>query len=152
LHVPRIFAALALILALFAAIIGLGTAFSGPAATWAAKLPDGIPRLQERLSFLREPINTLQRFLQQVEHFGGTAPSPNTTASSRGPTLLTTLFTGTRNFASGFFTTVLFLFFLLVSGDIFLHRLVEILPRYGSKRQVVEICWRAEKRPERTLS
>jgi predicted PurR-regulated permease PerM len=144
LHVPRILAALLLILALFGTIVGLGTAISGPAGTWAAKLPEGIPRLQERLSFMREPINTLQRFLQQVEDFGGTGPSPNAAASARGPTLLTRLFTGTRNFASGFFTTVLFLFFLLMSGDIFLHRLVEILPRFSSKRQVVEISQQIE--------
>jgi predicted PurR-regulated permease PerM len=144
LHVPRIVAALLLILALFGTIVGLGTAISGPAGTWAAKLPEGIPRLQERLSFMREPINTLQRFLQQVEDFGGTGAPQNATASARGPTLLTKLFTGTRNFASGFFTTVLFLFFLLVSGDIFLHRLVEILPRFSNKRQVVEISQQIE--------
>ncbi|MGB7862417.1 MAG: hypothetical protein WCF74_03400, partial [Candidatus Sulfotelmatobacter sp.] len=35
-------------------------------------------------------------------------------------------------------------FFLLVSGDIFLHRLVEILPRFKSKRQVVEISQQIE--------
>jgi predicted PurR-regulated permease PerM len=144
LGVPRILAALLLILALFGMIVGLGTAVSGPAGTWAAKLPEGIPRLQERLSFMREPIDTLQRFLQQVENFGETAPSPTASALERGPTLLTKLFTGTRNFASGFFTTVLFLFFLLVSGDIFLHRLVEILPRFSSKRQVVEISQQIE--------
>jgi hypothetical protein len=57
-HLPRILAALLLILALFGTIVGLGTAISGPARTWAAKLPEGIPRLQERLSFMREPINT----------------------------------------------------------------------------------------------
>jgi predicted PurR-regulated permease PerM len=144
LHVPRMLAALMLILALFGAIVGLGTAISGPAGTWAAKLPEGIPRLQERLSFMREPINTLQRFLQQVEDFGETGPSPNAAASPRGPTLLTKLFTGTRNFASGLFATVLFLFFLLVSGDVFLLRLVEILPRFSSKRQVVEISQQIE--------
>ena len=93
---------------------------------------------------MREPIDTLQRFLQQVEDFGGTGPSPNAAASARGPTLLSKLFTGTRNFASGFFTTVLFLFFLLVSGDIFLHHLVEIMPRFRSKRQVVDIAQQIE--------
>ena len=144
LHLPRMLAALLLILALFGTIVGLGTAISGPAGTWAAKLPEGIPRLQERLSFMREPINTLQRFLQQVEDFGGTGAPQNATASARGSTLLTNLFTGTRNFASGFFTTVLFLFFLLVSGGIFLHRLVEILPSFSSKRQVVEISQQIE--------
>ena len=43
LHVPRILAALLLILALFGAIVGLGTAISGPARTWAAKLPEAFP-------------------------------------------------------------------------------------------------------------
>ena len=145
LHVPRTVASLLLILVLFGTIVGLGTAISGPARTWAAKLPEGIPRLEERLSFMRAPINTLQGFLQQVEDFGATGPSPNAAAPALGSTLLTKLFTGTRNFTSGFFTTVLFLFFLLVSGDIFLHRLVEILPRFRSKRQVVEISQQIER-------
>ena len=144
LHVPRTIAALFLILTLFGTIVGLGAAISNPARTWAAKLPEGIPRLQERLSFMREPIDTLQKFLQQVEDFGGAGSSTNVAASAQGPTLLSKLFTGTRNFANGFFTTVLFLFFLLVSGDIFLHRLVEILPRFSSKRQVVDIAQQIE--------
>ena len=144
LRVPRILASLLLIFALFGTIVGLGTAISGPARTWAAKLPESIPRVEERLNFMREPIATLQLFLQQVEEFGETAPSPNATIAAPGPTLLTNLFRGTRHFASGFFTTVLFLFFLLVSGDIFLHRLVEILPRFKSKRQVVEISQQIE--------
>ncbi len=110
LHVPRILAALLLILALFGMIVGLGTAISGPARTWAAKLPEGIPRLEERLTFMRAPINTLQGFLQQAEDIGETGPSPNGAISERGATLLMNLFTGTRHFASGFFMTVLFLF------------------------------------------
>jgi predicted PurR-regulated permease PerM len=110
LHIPRTIAALLLILAVFGTIVGLGAAISNPARTWAAKLPEGIPRLQERLSFMREPIDTLQRFLRQVEDFGGTAASPNAAAPVQGPTLLSKLFAGTRNFADGFFTTVLFLF------------------------------------------
>ena len=76
LHVPRTVASLLLILVLFGTLIGLGTAISGPARTWTAKLPEGIPRLEERLSFMRAPINTLQGFLQQVEDFGATAISP----------------------------------------------------------------------------
>ena len=145
LHVPRTIAALLLILALFGTVVGLGTAISSPARTWAGKLPEGIPRLQERLNLLRQPVDTLQRFLQQVEDFGGAGPSPTIAVSAQGPTLLSKLFTGTRNFATGFFTTVLFLFFLLVSGDIFLHRLVEILPRFRSKRQVVDISQQIER-------
>lgn len=144
LRIPRMFAALMLIVALFGTVVGLGTAISGPAGTWAAKLPEGIPRLQERLSFLRDPINTLQQFLQQVENIGSTGARPEAAASAGGPTLLAILFAGTRSFASGLFTTVLFLYFLLVSGDIFLRRLVEILPRFSSKRQAVDISQQIE--------
>jgi predicted PurR-regulated permease PerM len=152
LHVPRILAALLLIVGLFGAIVGLGAAISGPASTWATKLPEGIPRLQERLSFLRAPIDTLQRFLQKVEGYGeAAAPSAEgakapsaAPAPAGGSTLMTMLFTGTQNFARGFFTTVLFLMFLLASGDIFLRRLVEILPRLSNKRQAVDISRQIE--------
>jgi len=57
---------------------------------------------------------------------------------------MTQLFTGTRDFASGFFTTILFLLFLLVSGDTFLRRLVEILPSFSNKRQAVDIFQQIE--------
>ena len=84
LHVPRTVASLLLIVVLFGTIVGLGTAISGPARTWTAKLPEGIPRLEERLSFMRAPINTLQGFLQQVEDFGATATSPNAATPALG--------------------------------------------------------------------
>jgi predicted PurR-regulated permease PerM len=141
-HVPRMLAALLLMLAVFGTIVGLGAAIAGPASTWAGKLPGAIPRLQERLSFLQEPINTLQRFLQQVESYGQPAGGP--AVSAEGSTLITKLFTGTRHFASGLFTTILFLFFLLVSGDTFLRRLVEILPSFSDKRQAVDIFQQVE--------
>jgi predicted PurR-regulated permease PerM len=139
LRTPRAIGALLLILALFGTIVGLGRAISGPAETWAAKLPEGIPRLEERLSFLRTPINTLQQFVQQVENIGSTGPRQDAAGSLGGAALMANLFAGTRSFASGLFTTVLFLYFLLVSGDSFLRRLVEILPRFSGKRQAVVI-------------
>jgi predicted PurR-regulated permease PerM len=129
---------------LFGTIVGLGAAVSGPAAHWAGQVPDGIPRLEERLGFLRGPISTLQRFLQQVESIGASAPQPDATAPLAGAALIATLFAGTRSFASGLFTTVLFLYFLLVSHDTFLRRLVEVLPHFRAKRQAVDISQQIE--------
>jgi predicted PurR-regulated permease PerM len=136
LRIPRVLCALLLVVAVLGLVVGLGTAISGPAASWAAKLPEGLPRLFQRLSFLEAPFTALQRFWQQIENFAGWQESAN---SSAGSTLLTKLFTGTR-----FFTTLLFLFFLLVAGDIFLQRLVEIMPRFRDKRQVVDIAKQIE--------
>ena len=141
LHVPRVLGALLLVAAVLALVVGLGTAISGPAASWAAKLPDGLPRLFQRLRFLEAPFAALQHFWKQIEDFAGWQ---NGADSSAGTAILAKLFTGTRSFASGFFTTLLFLFFLLVAGDIFLQRLVEIMPRFSSKRQVVDIAKQIE--------
>lgn len=141
LRIPRVLCALLLVAAILALVVGLGTAISGPAANWAAKLPDGLPRLFQRLRFLEAPFAPLQHFWQQIEDFAGWSRGADSSASGA---LLTKLFTGTRSFASGFFTTLLFLFFLLIAGEIFLQRLVEIMPRFSSKRQVVDIAKQIE--------
>lgn len=142
LHVPRSLAALALILLVFGAIIGIGATISGPATEWAAKLPEGIPRLQERLQFLNEPVEALQTFLHKVDGLmqDGSAPS-----ASSGSTIAATLFAGTTHFAASFFETILILFFLLVSGSTFLKRAVEILPNFKEKRQIVELSLDVER-------
>ena len=47
--------------------------------------------------------------------------------------------------AAGVFTTLVVLFYLLVAGETFLRRLVEILPRFAEKRQAVEISLHIER-------
>ena len=141
---PKALAALLLIVALIAAMVALGTAISGPAADWAAKIPQGIPRLQERLGFLKGPIVALQDFMEQVGNLGATSAQREAPTPAVGATLMASLFAGTRSFATGLFTTVLFLYFLLVGGDSFLRRIVEILPRFSSKRQAVDIAQQIE--------
>ncbi len=148
LRVPRILGALLLISLLFGVFIGVGTVLVGPAASWATKLPLGVPRLQEHLSFLRGPVAAIQHLLQQAESYVS-GDLPSTTASpSAAPAasgIWMTLFTGTRDIAAGLFETVLVLFFLLLAGDIFLRRLVEILPRFSDKRQAVDIAQQIER-------
>ena len=53
--------------------------------------------------------------------------------------LMGALFSGTATVAAGLFTTLVVLFYLLVSGETFLRRFVEILPSFAEKRQAVEI-------------
>jgi predicted PurR-regulated permease PerM len=143
-RLPRGFAAILLILVLFGTLGGLGTALSGPATSWAEKLPTGIPNLQERLSFLSRPIAAFQKFADQAQRLtiGGEAKAVPVAVQGSG--LSDRLLSGTRTFASGLLETVLVLFFLLVSGDTFLRRLVEILPRFRDKRQAVDISKQIE--------
>ena len=138
-HVPRGLAALAIILLLFAAIAGLTTALTGPAADWAAKLPEGLPKLQERLSFLSKPITAVQKFITRAEGLASGAEAKALSVKVEGTGLSERLMTGTRTVISGLAETVLVLFFLLISGETFLRRLVEILPTFKNKRQAVDI-------------
>jgi predicted PurR-regulated permease PerM len=141
LRIPRVLGALLLVAAVLGLVVGLATAISGPATSWAAKLPEGLPRLFERLRFFAGPFTELQHFWRQVQEFAGWQDGAG---SSAGSALLTRLFASTGSFASGFFTTLLFLFFLLVAGEIFLQRLVELMPRFSDKRQVVDIAQQIE--------
>ena len=147
LHLPRMLGALLLIAVLFGSIVALVTGMSGPASSWAAKLPEGVPRLQEHLSFLRGPIEAVRRFSQQAQGYVSGDSQPTAGASEApaiGAGLLLTIFSNTSAFAAAFFETVLVLFFLLLSGDTFLRRLVEVLPNFSDKRQAVEISQHIE--------
>jgi predicted PurR-regulated permease PerM len=143
-RLPRGIAAILLILVLFSTLGGLGTVLSGPATSWAQKLPTGIPKLEERLSFLSQPIAAFQKFADQAQGLtlGGDAKAVPVAVQGSG--LSDRLLSGTRSLASGLLETVLVLFFLLVSGDTFLRRLVEILPRFKNKRQAVDISQQIE--------
>jgi predicted PurR-regulated permease PerM len=143
-RLPRGIAAVFLIFVLFSTLGGLGAALSEPAANWAQKLPTGIPKLQERLSFLSRPIAAIQQFADQAQGLTQAGEAKPLPVAVQGAGLSDRLFSGTRSFASGLLETVLVLFFLLVSGDTFLRRLVEILPRFENKRQAVDISQQIE--------
>jgi predicted PurR-regulated permease PerM len=132
---PRTFAALILILVLLCIVIALGAAVSGPATDWAGRLPQALPHLEQRLQFLSRPIQTAQALLHRLD--GNQANDP-------GLGLTAMLFSGTQHLAGGLFETLLVLFFLLVSGDTFLRRMVEVVPRFSDKRQVVALSKQIE--------
>jgi predicted PurR-regulated permease PerM len=145
LHLPRAIGALLPILIVIGALVGLVAALSGPATSWAQKLPQGVPRLEAHLVLLRGPIQALQKVTQRAEQIAEAPEQKGAMVAVRGdPGLTGALFSGMRTVLDGLFTTILVLYFLLVSGDTFLRRFVEILPRFHDKRQAVDISQQIE--------
>ena len=145
-HVPRGVAAAVAVLLLVVALAGTASALAGPAAAWAGKLPDALPQVRDKLAFLQRPIDAVQNLAKQLESFGGGEPGGGASAApARGSNLMGLLFSGTATATAGLFTTLLILFYLLVSGETFMRRLVEILPRFRDKRQAVEISLHVER-------
>jgi len=144
-RVPRALGALLAIVLLVISIAALVSGIAGPGSSWAAKLPNAIPQVQEKLAFLQRPLASAQWMMKQVQGIvpdGGSGAPAGAPAAPAAPAvhfdLLGVLFTSTAAILTGLFTTLLVLFYLLVSGEIFLRRIVEILPTFGNKRQAVE--------------
>jgi predicted PurR-regulated permease PerM len=145
LHIPRAIGALVPILLVIGVLVGLVAGLSGPAATWAERLPQGIPRLEAHLVVLKGPIEALQKVIQQAESVADAPGEKGSTIAVRRDLGLTgALFSGTRAILDGLLTTILVLYFLMVSGDTFLRRMVEVLPRFRDKRQAVDISQQVE--------
>ncbi len=137
---PRALGALFAILLLVAAFAGVVSGVAGPAASWAGKLPDAIPQIQQQLAFLARPIGSLEWMMGQLQSVvGGGVSVPQASSEHPSFNIMGVLFSGTATVAAGLFTTLVVLFYLLVSGETFLRRLVEILPSFAEKRQAVEI-------------
>lgn len=145
-YVPRAVGALLAIAILFGAISGLIAVLSGPAAGWAEKLPSGLPRLEQHLSFLIKPMSATKDVIEKAEQATeATDQKPKEpVVTVKQPGIAESVLASTRIAVAGIFTTMLLLFFLLVSGDTFLRRIVEILPRFSDKRQAVEIAQQTE--------
>ena len=162
LHIPRMAAALLLIIAFFSVVGALGYAISVPASDWVAKAPQSLPALVDKLRFLQKPIQLMEHGVQQLQNLMSddgqqSSEPPGMTvkqSSDVGGRILgigSTVLQGGRAFLGQGFTVILLLFFFLASSDSLLRRLVEILPRFDEKRRVVAVVTEIEDNISRYL-
>ena len=140
-HVPRVAGALIALAVLLSVFIGLGTLLSSPAAQWVSQLPQTWPQLQQKFAFIRDPVEHVQRTLDQM----GVRLGSRSSLLSNPIGMATAVLGGTGTIAAHLLETLLVLFYLLVFGEIFLRRLVEVLPRFSDKREAVRISLRVER-------
>ncbi len=147
-RLPQPVAALIIVLSLVALFGGLAMLLSSPISGWISRLPETLPRIEQRVKVLSSPIKSLQGALQHVEGLapvgGGGQQGAAAQGTAEGTPLARKILTQVWIVAGGAFTTLVALFFILVSGETFLRRLVEILPRFKTKRQVVDISQEIE--------
>lgn len=142
LHVPRLVSALLAMTLLLGAVAGLGSLVNSPASQWAQRLPQGLPRLEQRVRSISRPVENLSRLFKHAKHalVGTGASAPSSGGTDFQQLLLSTM----HHVTVSFVWVMLILFFLLVAGDSFLRRLVEVMPTFGDKRQVIDIALQVE--------
>jgi predicted PurR-regulated permease PerM len=127
---------------------------SGPAYAWMAGAPQSLHRVEAKLRDLKKPVATIGRATEQVEKIaqvGGAPAKPQAVtvqAASWGERLLGQA----TDVVAGIFIMLVMLFFLLASGDLFLRKLIKVLPRLEDRRRAVEIARQVEEDVGRYLA
>lgn len=144
-RIPKAIGAIAAILLLLGLLAALGAILSGPAVDLLRNFPDLLHRLHGRLAPLQGWSDEASKLLSP---FGIDISSEGTSLQSllgKASGMAGTVAGGASAFASHLLETLLILFYLLVFGEIFLLRLVQILPRLQDKKQAVGIAEAVER-------
>jgi predicted PurR-regulated permease PerM len=144
-RLPRSLGAMIIILGLLGGLGALGTALSGPAAEWGEKLPSALPKIQERLRILTRPVANIQKTVSQAESVAGSGDPNTVLVDVKHSGLTDKLFSSTRVLFGGIFEMLLVLFFLLISGETFQQRFIEMLPRFQDKKNALSISHQIER-------
>jgi predicted PurR-regulated permease PerM len=122
---------------------GIGTAvyeLSGPAQEWVSTAPASMGKVQDKLRRLRRPIEQVSKTADRVAEAASATPAQTQQVVVKGPSLSSRLVGTTREILTGFFEVMLLLYFLLAVGDLFLQKLIKVLPQFRDKKKAVAIA------------
>ncbi len=145
-HIPDA-AGAALVILVLLSIFGLGGyAISGQAQGWIANAPKAMATAGAKLKKLRQPVERVTRTAEQMESATGVSgeQTPTREVIVRGPSLLSRVFGTTTSLVAGLLEVIVLLFFLLAGGELFLQKLVKVLPNLPDKKRAVTIARETE--------
>jgi predicted PurR-regulated permease PerM len=132
------------LLALLGAVGFAGYGLAGPAREWVAKAPESLAKVQTRLRDLRKPVEQVTKTAEQVEEATEVSKRGPEEVVLRGPRLSERLFGTTQSLLTGALETLILLYFLLAAGDLFLQKLIKVLPQLRDKKKAVAIARETE--------
>jgi predicted PurR-regulated permease PerM len=135
------------IIALLGTVGFAGYELSGPIQRLAANAPQTIAAAESKLGKVLKPLERASRTAEQV----ASAATQSTDGVRKpqqvvvqGPSLITRAFGTTQRALGSILEVVILLYFLLAAGDLFLQKLVKVLPSRGEKRLAVQIARETE--------
>jgi predicted PurR-regulated permease PerM len=141
LRIPQALGAALVVLSL----IGLGSfgayKLAGPVQSWVTQAPAAIKKAQEELRQLLRPFERVRKTAEQVENatqVQGAAQPP--VVVLQGPSIISRVFGSTQRFLFALIEMLILLFFLLSAGDLFLRKLIKVLPHLRDKVKAVRIA------------
>ncbi len=135
-------AALLVILLLVAGTVGAAYQLAGPAQRWATIAPQSFAKAQDKLKRIILPMQKVSQSVDRAaDAVGGKADdkAPDVVVQS-GPSMSSRLFGTTQRLVTGMLEVSILLYFLLAGGDLFLQKLIKVLPHFSDKVKAVEIA------------
>ncbi|MFN2382652.1 MAG: AI-2E family transporter [Gemmatimonadota bacterium] len=146
-YIPEAIGAALVILALLSAVAFGVYQLSGPAAAWLDRAPEGMVRIERRIRELRRPVENVREAAEQVgeqvEQLAG-GDDGTQQVEVQGASFGATLLSRTQSFIGGLAVMLILLYFMLASGDLFLRKLIRVLPSLSDKKRAVEIARQTE--------
>jgi predicted PurR-regulated permease PerM len=137
---PPIGAGLVVILVL--AAIGWGAyELAAPAQRWAAIAPESFAKAQGKLRGIIRPMQQVSRNMEQAANaVGGSGGKTSEVVVQAGPSVTSRLFGTTQRVVGALLEIFILLYFLLAGGDLFLQKLIKVLPNVSDKVKAVDIA------------
>ncbi len=151
LKIPQSLAAAVVLIGAIILLAGAAYALSAPAQEWIQRIPTTFYKIEQKLSVLKEPFEKLreatEKFQQatELDHTPRTqqveirSPSLTDILLNGTPQVLAAIGPGTPQVLAAIGLVIILLFFLLASGDVFLRKLVSVIPSFHDKKRAVEI-------------
>ncbi len=116
-----------------------------PARDWMGKLPETARQIDRKLKGVKQSVQEVRKAGQEVDKL----TNLNTGEKSQKvemikPSFAETLLAPTQDILVGGGIVLILLFFLMASGDLFLRKLVTVLPRWSEKKTAVKISRQIE--------
>jgi predicted PurR-regulated permease PerM len=150
LKVPLSVSAAFILIGLFA-LVGYGiSALATPAVGWLQKAPTGLTELQHKLLPVKKSVAQVTQATGEIEKLATTTPETKTVEVKRHP-ISEMLFMRTPEFIAIAVLLSILLYFLLVYDQVFIAKLVKLLPALSDKKTAVSIAHDIESQVSRYL-
>jgi predicted PurR-regulated permease PerM len=137
-RVPRMLASAIVVLSVVG-LLGAGMiALVGPAKIWVERTAQSLQKLEQMLRATTKPIEDIKKAT------GVEADPPVQEVRVAGPALGDLLLSATPRVVGSMLSTTILIYFLLVAGDVFLRKLVNVIPTFRDKKRAVDITRQIE--------
>ena len=137
------------------AVIAYGISFlATPAAGWLEKAPYGLQQLQQKLLPLKKPMEQVAKASGEIEKLANPedANSPTATAVEVKQNRMTDVLYGrTPEFLISTVLLLILLYFLLAYDEVFLSKVIKMMPTLKDKKRAVSIAHEIEAHVSRYL-